>query len=189
MPRQIEPAYPQHARTGGFTLVELMITVIVLGVLISLAVPSFRDFQQRSITRGAVADVVAAIAQARLEAAKRNDFVTVSVRGSGAAWCVGVQQGTTGCDCLSATCNIETVPTGALRGARLLAAANFNGDNDFTIDPRLGMLSDPADAGSITVRAPSDQWDFRIRVGVTPTAQTTLCSPTGGRTVSDYPSC
>ena len=43
---------------------------------------------------GASADLAAAFQQAKLEAAKRNDFVTVSVHGlAGAAWCIGWSRG------------------------------------------------------------------------------------------------
>ena len=39
---------PKH-NEGGFTIMELMIVVAILVILISLAVPSYRDFVARSI--------------------------------------------------------------------------------------------------------------------------------------------
>jgi len=185
----------------GFTLIELMVVIVIAAILVALAAPSYIDVRERSIVRGAAGDLVEAVAQAKLEAAKRNDYVTVSVRGSGSAWCVGLSSGVIGCDCTlaivatppSATtdaCNVTQVGTQALNGAKLLAAANFNSSTDFSIDPRLGMLQNAASAGSLVVRSPSDSWDYRVNFILSPTAQTKLCSPSGGKHVlSDIPPC
>jgi type IV fimbrial biogenesis protein FimT len=188
--------YLRGARRNGFTIVELMITIAVAAVFVALAAPAYIETRQRSIVRGAAAALVGAVTQAKMEAAKRNDFVTVSVRGSVSAWCIGLQAGATGCDCLSATCDIDQVGTANLDGARLLAAADFNdagggggGSTDVTIDPRLGMLRNLDTGGALVLRAPSDNWDFRVQFNLSSTAQTKLCTPTGGRKLSDVPPC
>lgn len=186
-----------RARIGGFTVIELMITILVAAVLIALAAPLYKEVRERSIVLGATGDLAAAFQQAKLEAAKRNDFVTVSVRGpAGAAWCIGVQSGATGCNCLNTTCDINQVNATQLNGARLLAAADFNipsgggaGSTDVTIDPRLGMIRNLGSGGSLVVRSPSDNWDFRLQFNLSSTAQTSLCSPTGGRPLSENSSC
>lgn len=174
----------------------MMIAILVAAILVALAAPTYIDVRERSIVRGAVGDLVAAVTQAKLEAAKRNDSVTVSVRGGpGAAWCIGLQKGATGCDCLTATCDVDQVNTVALNGARLLTAADFNssgggpGSTDFTIDPRMGMLLNLGSGGTLVVRSPSDNWDFRVQFNLSSTAQTSLCTPSGGRALSDYASC
>jgi len=53
-----------QARARGFTLVELMVTVAIAAILLSLAVPSYRQY----LRRGAVAEAVAAIGQGRVVA-------------------------------------------------------------------------------------------------------------------------
>lgn len=186
---------------GGFTLIELMITVVISVVLLVMAVRLFTDVREKAIVRGAVGSLAAMGQRAKLEAAKRNNFVTVSVRGSGSAWCIGLQTTAVGCDCLSSTtCDIDQVSTKMLNGARLLAAANFAGGSvdssgtavttDFTIDPRLGMLNGLPAGGSVTVLSPSANWDYRVTFNLSSTAQVQLCQPTGGgHTLSDYPSC
>lgn len=183
------------AEQRGFTIIELMITLMIALILAVMAASLFIDVRERTIARGAADSLVSAVAQAKLEAAKRNDFITMSVRGSGAAWCIGLQTGTTGCDCLSATCNVTQVNTSDLSGARLLAAADFGTTpaTDFSIDPRLGMLQNLAGGGSIVVQSARDNWDYRVQFSVTPTAQTQLCIPTGANAgkhiLSSYPSC
>jgi len=180
-----------RARIGGFTVVELMVTILVAAVLVALAAPLYKEVRERAIVLGASADLAAAFQQAKLEAAKRNDFVTVSVRGpAGAAWCIGLQSGATGCNCLNTTCDINQVNATQLNGARLLAAADFNGGStDVTIDPRLGMIRNLGSGGSLVLRSPSDSWDFRLQFNLSSTAQTSLCSPTGGRRLSENSSC
>ncbi len=53
-----------QARARGFTLVELMVTVAIAAILLSLAVPAYREY----LRRGAVAEAVAAIGQGRVVA-------------------------------------------------------------------------------------------------------------------------
>jgi prepilin-type N-terminal cleavage/methylation domain-containing protein len=182
-----------HRNSSGFTLVELVIALLIAAILVAMAAPAYVDLRERTIVRGAADNLVSSVAQAKLEAARRNDYITVSVRGSGNTWCIGLQSGTTGCDCTSATCNVTQVNTIDLSGAKLLAAANFATTptaTDFSIDPHLGMLRNLAGGGSVTLRSPTDSWDYRVQFNLSATGQTQLCVPTGGKHVlSSYPSC
>lgn len=45
------------AAERGFTLVELMIVVAVLGVLAAIAIPQFQDYRKRTNNKAAAADV------------------------------------------------------------------------------------------------------------------------------------
>lgn len=56
----------------GFTLVELMITLVVAVVLIMIAVPSFRNITLSNKLTTTASDIVGAIHSARMEAVKRN---------------------------------------------------------------------------------------------------------------------
>lgn len=60
------------ARLSGFTLVELMITLSVAGILLAVAVPSFNRMMVTSRVTAQSNELVAALNFARSEAIKRN---------------------------------------------------------------------------------------------------------------------
>jgi type IV fimbrial biogenesis protein FimT len=68
---------PKEARDAGFTLWELLNTLAVAGVLLGLAVPSFRSFVLDSRLTADVNAFVLAVQMARSEAAKRGEIVIV----------------------------------------------------------------------------------------------------------------
>lgn len=69
---------------GGFTLVELMFTVIVLAVLLSIGIPNFRDFLRNSRMTAAANDLLTDYNYARSEAVKRRLPVTLCKSADGA---------------------------------------------------------------------------------------------------------
>ena len=57
-------------RQSGFTMIELMVTLLVLVILAMIAAPSFVTMMEKSRLKGATDDVVSLISNARLEAVK-----------------------------------------------------------------------------------------------------------------------
>ena len=75
-------------RSGGFSLLELMITVAVAAILMALAVPSFTSLiNNNRLTSGSNA-LVTAMHHARSEAVRRNARVTLCASADGAT-CAG----------------------------------------------------------------------------------------------------
>lgn len=64
-------------RSTGFTLVELMITLMVAAILVTMGVPAFRDLMIKSRLSGQVQGLYGAISFARSEAIKRGSSVTL----------------------------------------------------------------------------------------------------------------
>jgi type IV fimbrial biogenesis protein FimT len=79
----------------GFTIVELMVTMLILAILIGFAVPTFRDAALSSRLTAHANDLLASAQIARSEAIKRNAAVTlcVSTDGSTCADAGGWEQG------------------------------------------------------------------------------------------------
>ncbi|HYY61685.1 MAG TPA: GspH/FimT family pseudopilin [Burkholderiales bacterium] len=63
---------------SGFTIIELMTTLVILGILVTIAIPSFNDLIVGTRIKGAASDIYGALTFARSEAIKRNANVTVS---------------------------------------------------------------------------------------------------------------
>jgi len=75
-------------RTRGFTLIEVMMTIALFGLLIMLAVPAGRVFMANTQVRTAAEAFLNGMQQARAEAVRRNSHVQL-VLGAGTTWTVG----------------------------------------------------------------------------------------------------
>lgn len=182
----------------GFTLVELMVTLAVMAILMTAAVPSFVDFFERNRVRGAADGVISVVSDARAEAVKNALDVNISMAGTGAAWCVGANAATPpsggskagvadACDCTDA-------------GACLVSGQRLAVDVDefagvtvgtwmasaLTFDHTLGVVSP---LGSRTVVLTSPRGKYNLEVQVNSLGQARMCTPSGSQTMSGVAPC
>ncbi len=61
----------------GFTLYELMVTITVIGVILSIGIPSFSEFTQNSRLAGTSNDLLSSFQVARSEAARSKSNITI----------------------------------------------------------------------------------------------------------------
>jgi type IV fimbrial biogenesis protein FimT len=71
------------AKNSGFTLIELMFTIVVLAILLGIGVPNFRDFIRNSRITAAANDLLADLNLARSESVKRRIPVTLCKSANG----------------------------------------------------------------------------------------------------------
>ena len=75
------------SRQSGVTLIEMMIAIVILGISIALALPSYRTWIQNTHIRNAAESILNGMQRARAEAVSRNTSVSF-VLGGAALWTV-----------------------------------------------------------------------------------------------------
>ncbi len=75
------------SKQAGFTLVELMIVVAIIGIVSALAAPSYRAWIQNTKVRTAAESILNGIQKARSEALMRNTPMKFTL-GANSAWTV-----------------------------------------------------------------------------------------------------
>lgn len=83
-------------RHKGFTLLELLVAVVVLGVVLTLGVPAFTQFIQINRMASGVNDLVATLHSARTEAVKRK---TLAGANAAVSICASADWNTAGPSC------------------------------------------------------------------------------------------
>jgi type IV fimbrial biogenesis protein FimT len=74
-------------RTLGFTIIEMLVVIAILGILAAVGIPSMTSMIRTSKVRAASSDFYSALLSARSEAVKRRTAVTVAPLG--ANWTTG----------------------------------------------------------------------------------------------------
>ena len=65
----------------GFTIIELMVVLALVGVMAAIAAPSFSNMIKTTRIKGVASDLHMSLLKARSEAVKRNDSVAVAAVG------------------------------------------------------------------------------------------------------------
>lgn len=195
----------RRGRQSGFTLIELMVTLVVLTVLAMLAAPSFASLIDKSRLRGATDDLVSLLNSARASAIKFQRDVNVSISGT-TTWCAGAvnapDPATEGaplltaskCDCTAANActvagNPALVSSSTYAGTTLSSVASQISGSGVVFNAKFGGLdlsALPADP-LFVVTSPSGK--FKAQVSVSPLGQTLVCVPSGSPFVAGYSSC
>jgi len=113
----------------GFTLTELVVTVVIIGIIASIAVPSFQETIEKGRLKEAVESLKSDLMFARTEAIKRSTSINVAVVKSDSNWCYGINDDNTVCACGTLNnCGIKTVAGNQFQGVTVGADfdTNFN---------------------------------------------------------------
>lgn len=137
----------------GFTLIELMITITVLGIIVALALPGFKSILDGRKLVGAADNLYAALQYARSESIKQNTDIQFQINTG--VWCYGIDDNGANCDCNNpASCTVD----GAVKvydnsdfGDVVVSNASVN---EIIFDSRNG---EPDTAGSFTFSLPGNR--------------------------------
>jgi len=180
----------------GFTVIEFMISLAVLAIITSLAVPSYRTLLEKRQVTSAAEQLKAFLSAVQIESVKRDERLAVSYsRAAADSWCVGYTTNTAGCDCTKGAADANAcVVDGELR---VFSDANLNhpgimdamtGDGGFVYDPVRGLMLDHADALTLELLSP-DEHQYALNVEVIATGRVKICSKDGAGAVPGYAIC
>lgn len=191
------------SRHKGFSMVELMTVVAIIAILAAIAIPSFREYFEKSRVRGAADSLSSLVAQARAESVRRDRQISVALGGTTSAWCAGADSAddpdastgsvipdATACDCTVAAGNAGECRIGDRRS--VVSSDEFRGvtvsavTGSFVFSGRSGALTDLAER-SVTLSGPGNR--FQLQVTVSPLGHSRACVPSGAGVILGYQGC
>lgn len=186
----------RNARQEGVSLIELLITIAILGILTTIALPGYRVWIQNTQIRSAAESVLEGMQLARAEAVRRNvtvrfQFVSnftggCALSSSSASWIVSLDDPVNKCDIApsetvtprifqsrAVTDGSHNVVVSATGGGNPATTVSFNGLG------RVVSVGTPIEQVNVdvptSVLTASESRDLRIVV--TPGGQIRMCDP------------
>lgn len=175
----------------AFTLLELLITVAVLAIIASFAVPSMRSAAEKRRITGAAEEIYSQLQLARSEAIARSQPVFMNID-DGADWAIGISS--------DATCDpSDNVPACTLPDAAnnnpVTRRFTFNDHQDVSIAASANQIIFRSQRGTATganidITSTGDM-GYVMSVVIGPLGQISMCSPNAdvSKYVSGYRPC
>ena len=136
----------RQSRSGGFSLVELMLVVVLIGILVALAAPNLTGYVRRTRVEGALNELTGDIAYTRMLAVRSGRPATLTLEPGGTAYKIESTHQETATT--TATRVVKQVNlTGDYRGVTLTPATTV-----LTFNSRGLLTSPPGDPTIITAQ-------------------------------------
>lgn len=146
----------------GFTLIELLIGIVIMGILLSLAMPNFKTWLQNTQIRNAAESIQNGLQRARAEAVGRNTNVEF-VLGTGSSWVVKLAGGADIESRPSSEGSKDVAVTVTPAGATTVTFNNFGGVLAANADASAPFTQVELDS---SVLAAADSLELRVTIGL-----------------------
>jgi type IV fimbrial biogenesis protein FimT len=200
-------------RSGGFTIVELMIVITVAAIGIGLAIPSFRGLIERKQLGGATEAAFQHLQRAKTQAVKRSKPIVVDFYVNGTDWAIGfTDKVADGCDAEDTSgtnlCTVDENNDIGVAGANDLVMRVVGSDYRNVTMSQATAFADPAvfPGACVTTNthqacfdflrglARTGQYEFdsanyKLRVEVTMMGNIKVCLPSGEKKIAGYQDC
>lgn len=149
----------------GFTLIELVVAIAVLGILAVVAAPAIGDYVATQRLKGAAEELQTDLQFARMESVQKNSVVTVTLASTG-----------------------YTVA----RGATTVKSVTFGGGSNVSAGATMVAVFDPVRATATITNGPdvtvaNAATARTLRVSLSTMGRVSICSPGGA--VKGYDTC
>ncbi|MBK8183098.1 MAG: GspH/FimT family pseudopilin [Candidatus Competibacteraceae bacterium] len=179
---------------AGFTLLELVVTIALFGLLISLGLPAYTEMIQNTKIRNAAESIHAGIQLARVEALKRNVNVTFwmvslanpkvmdnscALSGTSSSWVVSVDDPSSNCGTAPSNATAPRIVQShtAGDGNSNVVVESENDRNHVTFNGLGQVVASNEPLTKLDVKAQTSG-DFRsLRIHISPMGSTRMCDP------------
>ena len=176
-------------RHRGFTVVELMMSIVLVAIGTALALPSYRDMVEKRQLTNSAEQLASFVSSVQSISTRTNRVVTVSyTRAHHDEWCIGavINANDTACDCTqTSSCTIDgqefVLDESLSNGSELVH--NITGGS-YSFDPVRG-LSD----ASLTMELHTDSRNLKLNLMVNNTGRVVLCSDDASHSIPGYDVC
>jgi prepilin-type N-terminal cleavage/methylation domain-containing protein len=149
------------ARVRGFTIIELMFTLVIVAISVSLAIPSYEAFREKRRLTAAAEDITSYVGYAQSLAIKKGQPVSVSWSGSANHsdnFCIGVSAPPKDADCdcwetdpsAASFCSVDGTPYRLSKSEFVNVGHEFMhfrpATGNFSFGPVRGVVSNWSDA-------------------------------------------
>ncbi len=185
---------------AGVTLIELIVSLVLVGIFLAMAAPSFSTWLQNSRIRNTATSLSAGIQLAKAEAVARNTAVrfqlttsltnTCALSTSGTNWVINVIGANTAADSVANRCAsapsdtvqpriLHTKPSNDGNGTVQIAAnassVTFNSLGKPTPTPNAAIVLDVSNSAAGSCGTDGDA--VCLRIVITPSGQVRMCNP------------
>jgi type IV fimbrial biogenesis protein FimT len=165
-------AFPKR-KSFGFSLVELMVGIVIVGILVTLAMPSFQDMLRNAEIRNAAESITNGLQRARAEAVARNAKIEfVLGAGTDSSWTVNYSDTPGNPPPVTPPIDSRSSNEGSKDVTRTVLPADAT---TVTFNSLGGVVTDVASLAQVDLAAVGGSQNLRVTIGVGGNAR--MCDP------------